>query len=55
MGLLIKEQKALDKLEQSFINYYLVVLGEDISDEIDKTKTPEERILQLSVFLDGSC
>jgi hypothetical protein len=55
MALLVKEQKALEKLEQSFKNYYVVVLGEDSDDlGIDSSKTPEERILHLAMMLDGS-
>ena len=55
MALLVKEQKALEKLEQAFKNYYVVVLGEDSDDlGIDSSKTPEERILHLAMMLDGS-
>lgn len=55
MALLVKEQKALAKLEQSFKNYSAIVLGEDIEDlGIDPSKTPEERILHLAMLLDSS-
>lgn len=55
MALLVKERKALEKLEQAFINYYTVVVGEPgIAENIDSNKTPEERLLQLSVLLDSS-
>ena len=55
VALLVKEHKALEKLEQSFINYYVVVLGEDEKDlGIDSSKTPEERMLYLAMMLDSS-
>lgn len=55
MSLLVKERKALEKLEQSFISYFVVVLGESQEDlGIDISKTPEERILHLAMMLDSS-
>ena len=55
MALLVKELKALEKLEQSFKNYYVIVLGEDQNDlEINSSKTPEERMLYLAMMLDSS-
>ena len=54
MALLVKEQKALAKLEQAFVNYCLTVAGHDVSEDIDSSKTPEERLLQLAAILDGS-
>ena len=54
MALLVKEKQALNKLEDAFIAYFGVVAGEDISDEIDRSKTPEERMLFLSVLLGGA-
>jgi len=55
VALLVKERKALEKLEKSFINYYVVVLGEDPENlDIDSNKTPEERILHLAMMLDSS-
>jgi hypothetical protein len=55
VALLVKELKALEKLEQSFINYYVVVLGENLEDlGIDSSKTTEERMLYLAMMLDSS-
>jgi hypothetical protein len=55
VALLVKELKALEKLEQSFKNYYVIVLGEDQNDlEINSSKTPEERMLYLAMMLDSS-
>jgi hypothetical protein len=55
MALLVKEQKALAQLEQSFKNYYSIVVGEDPEDlGIDPTKTPEERMLYLASWLNTS-
>lgn len=54
MALLVKEKKALEKLEDSFIGYFAVIGGDDISDEIDREASPEERLLKLSVLLDGA-
>lgn len=54
MALLVKEKKALEKLEDSFISYFAVIGGDDISEEIDRDATPEQRLLKLSVLLDGS-
>lgn len=55
MALLVKEKKALEQLEQSFINYFSIVIGNpEIAEDIDTTKTPEERLLQLATLLDGS-
>lgn len=51
MTLLVKEQKALEKLEDSLIAYYGVMLGEQI--EIDRTKTVEERLLFLSEHINA--
>jgi hypothetical protein len=53
MALLVNEQRALEKLEDTFIAYFGVVAGEDISDEIDRNKTPEERMLFLATLLKG--
>jgi len=52
MALLVKERKALEKLEQSFKTYFSIVSGEDVV--IDASLSVEERILYLSVLLDGS-
>lgn len=53
MALLVKERKALEKLEQSFETYFKSICMENLEDlGIDSTKTPEERILYLSVLLD---
>lgn len=54
MAMLVKEKRALEKLEDAFISYFGAVGGEDISDEIDRSKSPEERMLFLSVLLDGA-
>ena len=55
MALLVKEQKALSQLEQSFKNYVTIVMGENDEDlGIDSTKTPEERMLYLAMLLDTS-
>jgi hypothetical protein len=51
MALLVKEQKALAHLEQSLVTYYAIMLGEEI--QIDITKTVEERLLFLSVHING--
>lgn len=51
MALLVKEQKALEKLEDSLITYYGIMLGEQL--EINRTKTVEERLLFLSVHING--
>jgi hypothetical protein len=51
MALLVKEQKALDTLEQSLVTYYAVMLGEELV--IDTYKTVEERLLFLSVHING--
>jgi hypothetical protein len=51
MALLVKEQKALHKLEDSLIAYYGIMLGETL--EIDTSKTVEERLLFLSVHING--
>lgn len=55
MALLVKEKKALERLEQSFKSYIAIVAGEDGEDlGIDTTKSPEERILHLAMLLDTS-
>lgn len=54
MALLVKEKLALEKLEDSFIGYFAVIGGDDISDEIDREISIEERLLKLSVLLDGA-
>jgi hypothetical protein len=55
VALLVKELKALEKLEQSFKSYYVVVLGENTEDlGIDSNKTTEERMLHLAMMLDAS-
>jgi hypothetical protein len=51
MALLVKEQKALTQLEQSLVSYYAIMLGEELA--IDTTKTIEERLLFLSVHING--
>ena len=51
MALLVKEQRALAQLEQSLVTYYAIMLAEDL--EIDVTKTVEERLLFLSVHING--
>lgn len=54
MALLVKEKLALERLEDSFIGYFAVIGGDDISDEIDRKASTEERLLKLSVLLDGA-
>jgi hypothetical protein len=55
MALLVKEAKALARLEQSFKNYLTIVHGQDPDDlGIDSAKTVEERLLYLSALLDSS-
>ena len=54
MALLVKEKLALEKLEDSCIGYFAVIGGDDISDEIDREISIEERLLKLSVLLDGA-
>lgn len=55
MALLVKERKALEQLEQAFINYLTVVLGQNPEEiDIDSSKSPEERLLYLSVLLNSS-
>lgn len=51
MALLVKEQKALAQLEQSLVTYYAIMLGEELA--IDTSKTVEERLLFLSVHING--
>jgi hypothetical protein len=51
MALLVKELKALEQLEQSLVAYYAIMLGEEL--EIDTSKTVEERLLFLSVQING--
>jgi hypothetical protein len=51
MALLVKEQKALEQLEQSLVTYYAIMLGEELV--IDTSKTVEERLLFLSVHING--
>lgn len=51
MALLVKEAKALAQLEQSLITYYAIMLGEELV--IDTTKSVEERLLFLSVHING--
>jgi len=50
MALLENEQAALEQLEQSVTDFYIIVVGDDL--EIDKTKTVEERLLALSKLID---
>lgn len=54
MALLVKEKRALEKLEDSFIGYFAVIGGDDISDEINREISIEERLLKLTVLLDGA-
>jgi hypothetical protein len=55
MALLVKELKALNKLEQSFKTYFTIVVGEDAEDlGIDDTKSVEQRLLHLAMLLDTS-
>lgn len=55
MALLVKERKALEQLELAFKNYLTIVHGQNPEEiEIDNTKSPEERILYLSVLLNSS-
>ncbi len=49
MALLVKERKALEQLEQAFVQYYEQILHLELA--IDTTKTPEERLLFLAVEL----
>lgn len=49
MALLVKERKALERLETSFQRYFKHFYKEA---EIDTSKTPEERILHLAMLLD---
>lgn len=51
MALLVKEQRALAQLEQSLVNYYAIMLGEEI--QIDRNLSVEERLLVLSVHING--
>lgn len=51
MALLVKELRALEQLEQSLVTYYAIMLAEEI--QIDITKTIEERLLFLSVHING--
>lgn len=55
MALLVKERKALEQLEQAFVNYLTIVHGQSPDEvDIDNTKSPEERILYLLVLLNSS-
>lgn len=49
MALLVREQQALAKLEQAFVQYYKTVLGQDLV--IDSSKRPDERLMFLAVEL----
>lgn len=51
MALLVKERKALEQLEQSLVTYYAIMLGETL--DIDSSKSIEERLLFLSVHING--
>ena len=46
MALLVKEQKALQQLEDAFKEYYRTLLDKEIY--IDTNKTVEERLLFLA-------
>lgn len=47
--MLVKEQKALAKLELAIIEYYRVMMGDDLV--VDTTKTPEERMLFVATHI----
>jgi hypothetical protein len=52
MALLVKEQKALQQLEDAFKEYYRILLDKEL--HIDTNKTVEERLLFLASELSCS-
>ena len=47
--MLVKDRKAVEKLELAIVTYYAVMLGDDLV--IDTTKTLEERILFVATHI----
>ena len=47
--MLVRDKKAIEKLEAAIVTYYSIMLGDDLV--VDTTKTLEERILFVATHI----